>query len=113
MSPGSQKILQLHRSWAPTYEAALSNAMTERPDGDMNLRSKISAPRQMLSRWRSLYDPRISRAHMLISEDPTGTGPRSRSSSTSALTRSTSTTWAATSRVAKVLGRDVLPKHSS
>jgi coenzyme F420-dependent glucose-6-phosphate dehydrogenase len=64
------KILQLHLSWAPTYEEALANAMTEWPNGGMKFpKGDIRSP-QDFAEMAKLVRPEDFAGRMLISEDP-------------------------------------------
>ena len=105
-------ILQLHLSWAETDEEALANAMTEWPNGGMKFpKQDIRCPLDF-EQMAKLVRPEDFEGRMLISVRPRGApGARSRSSSTSASTRSTCTTSGATRpKWIEVFGRDVLPK---
>lgn len=64
------KILQLHLSWAPTYEEALANAMTEWPNGGMKFpKADIRSPFDF-EQLAKLVRPEDFDGRMLISEDP-------------------------------------------
>lgn len=64
------KILQLHMSWAPTYEQALANAMTEWPNGGMKFgKGDIRSPYDF-EQIAKLVRPEDFEGRMLISEDP-------------------------------------------
>jgi coenzyme F420-dependent glucose-6-phosphate dehydrogenase len=67
---GMPKVLQLHLSWAPTYEEALSNAMTEWPNGGMKFpKADIRSPFE-LEQMAKLVRPEDFEGRMVISEDP-------------------------------------------
>ena len=67
---GMPKVLQLHLSWAPTYEEALSNAMTEWPNGGMKFpKADIRSPFE-LEQMAKLVRPEDFDGRMVISEDP-------------------------------------------
>ncbi|WP_297082447.1 TIGR03557 family F420-dependent LLM class oxidoreductase [uncultured Demequina sp.] len=64
------KVLQLHMSWAPTYEEALGNAMTEWPNGGMKFpKGDIRSPFE-LEQMAKLVRPEDFEGRMVISEDP-------------------------------------------
>ncbi len=64
------KILQLHLSWAPTYEEALSDALTEWPNGGMKFpKGDIRSPYDFEQMAR-LVRPEDFEGRLLISEDP-------------------------------------------
>ena len=64
------KILQLHLSWAPTYEEALANAMTEWPNGGMKFpKGDVRSPYDFEQMAR-LVRPEDFEGRLLISEDP-------------------------------------------
>ena len=64
------KVLQLHLSWAPTYEEALSNAMTEWPNGGMKFpKGDIRSPFE-LEQMAKLVRPEDFEGRLVISEDP-------------------------------------------
>ena len=64
------KVLQLHLSWAPTYEEALDNAMTEWPNGGMKFpKGDIRSPYD-LQEMAKMVRPEDFDGRMLISEDP-------------------------------------------
>ena len=64
------KVLRLHLSWAPTAEAAMSNALTEWPNGGMRFpRSDIRSPFEFEQLAR-LVRPEDFTGRMLVSEDP-------------------------------------------
>lgn len=64
------KVLQLHLSWAPTYEEALENAMTEWPNGGMKFpKGDIRSPYD-LQEMAKMVRPEDFEGRMLISEDP-------------------------------------------
>jgi coenzyme F420-dependent glucose-6-phosphate dehydrogenase len=69
--PGTQKkVLQLHLSWAPTYEQALENAMTEWPNGGMKFpKQDIRSPFDF-EQMAQLVRPEDFEGRMLISEEP-------------------------------------------
>ncbi|MEO6509403.1 MAG: TIGR03557 family F420-dependent LLM class oxidoreductase [Nocardioides sp.] len=68
--PGSQqKILQLHLSWAPTDEEALTNAVTEWPTGGMKFpKQDIRSPYDF-EQMAKLVRPEDFEGRMLISSD--------------------------------------------
>jgi coenzyme F420-dependent glucose-6-phosphate dehydrogenase len=67
--PGT-KVLRLHLSWAPTHEAAMTNALTEWPNGGMRFpRSDIRSPFEFEQLAR-LVRPEDFEGRMLVSEDP-------------------------------------------
>ncbi|MER2137541.1 MAG: LLM class F420-dependent oxidoreductase, partial [Arthrobacter sp.] len=62
--------LQLHMSWAPTYEEALGSAMTEWPNGGMKFpKADIRSPFE-LEQMARLVRPEDFEGRLLISEDP-------------------------------------------
>ena len=64
------KVLQLHMSWAPTYEEALENAMVEWPNGGMKFpKADIRSPFE-LEQMAKLVRPEDFEGRMIISEDP-------------------------------------------
>jgi G6PDH family F420-dependent oxidoreductase len=64
------KILQLHLSWAPTYEEALAHAMTEWPNGGMKFpKGDVRSPYDFEQMAR-LVRPEDFDGRLLISEDP-------------------------------------------
>jgi G6PDH family F420-dependent oxidoreductase len=64
------KVLQLHMSWAPTYEEALANAMTEWPNGGMKFpKADIRSPFEF-EQMAKLVRPEDFEGRMIISEDP-------------------------------------------
>ncbi len=64
------KLLQLHLSWAPTYEEALKNAMVEWPNGGMKFpKGDIRSPLE-LEQMAKLVRPEDFEGRMVISEDP-------------------------------------------
>jgi coenzyme F420-dependent glucose-6-phosphate dehydrogenase len=66
----SSKVLRLHVSWAPTGEAAMTNALTEWPNGGMRFpRSDIRSPFEFEQLAR-LVRPEDFEGRMLVSEDP-------------------------------------------
>ena len=69
-SPDSlPKVLQLHLSWAPTYEAALANAMTEWPNGGMKFpKGDIRYPGDFAA-MAALVRPEDFAGRMVISAD--------------------------------------------
>ena len=68
---GSQpKILQLHLSWAPTDEEALTNAITEWPTGGMKFpKQDIRSPHEF-EQMAKLVRPEDFEGRMVISSDP-------------------------------------------
>jgi coenzyme F420-dependent glucose-6-phosphate dehydrogenase len=64
------RILQLHLSWAPTYEEAMSDAMTEWPNGGMRFpKQDIRSPFDFAA-MAKLVRPEDFEGRMVISEDP-------------------------------------------
>lgn len=64
------KILQLHLSWAPTYEQALANAMHEWPNGGMKFpKADIRSPFE-LEQMAKMVRPEDFEGRLVISEDP-------------------------------------------
>jgi coenzyme F420-dependent glucose-6-phosphate dehydrogenase len=64
------KVLQLHLSWAPTDEEALTNAMTEWPNGGMKFpKQDIRSPFDF-EQMAKLVRPEDFDGRMLISADP-------------------------------------------
>lgn len=64
------KVLQLHLSWAPTDEEALSNAMTEWPNGGMKFpKADIRSPFDF-AQIAKLVRPEDFDGRMVISADP-------------------------------------------
>lgn len=64
------KVLQLHMSWAPTYEEALANAMDQWPNGGMKFpKGDIRSPHD-LEQMAKLVRPEDFEGRLLISEDP-------------------------------------------
>ncbi len=64
------KVLQLHLSWAPTYEEALKNAMVEWPNGGMKFpKGDIRSPFE-LEQMAKLVRPEDFEGRLVISEDP-------------------------------------------
>jgi len=64
------RILQLHMSWAPTDEEALTNAMTEWPNGGMNFpKADIRSPFEF-EQMAKLVRPEDFEGRMVISSDP-------------------------------------------
>jgi G6PDH family F420-dependent oxidoreductase len=64
------KVLQLHLSWAPTYEQALANAMTEWPNGGMKFpKADIRSPFDF-AEMAKLVRPEDFKGRMVISPDP-------------------------------------------
>jgi alkanesulfonate monooxygenase SsuD/methylene tetrahydromethanopterin reductase-like flavin-dependent oxidoreductase (luciferase family) len=67
---GGTKVLRLHLSWAPTHEVAMTNAITEWPNGGMRFpRSDIRSPFEFEQLAR-LVRPEDFEGRMLVSEDP-------------------------------------------
>jgi len=67
---GFKYILQLHLSWAPTDEEALTNAMTEWPNGGMKFpKQDIRSPLDF-EQMAKLVRPEDFEGRMLISSDP-------------------------------------------
>ena len=66
------KVLQLHLSWAPTDEEALTNAMTEWPNGGMKFpKADIRSPLEF-EQMAKLVRPEDFEGRMLISVRPRG-----------------------------------------
>jgi coenzyme F420-dependent glucose-6-phosphate dehydrogenase len=64
------KVLRLHLSWAETHEKAMTNALTEWPNGGMRFpRSDIRSPYEFEQLAR-LVRPEDFEGRMLVSEDP-------------------------------------------
>ena len=64
------KVLQLHLSWAPTYEEALQNALHEWPNGGMRFpKADIRSPFEF-EQMAKLVRPEDFEGRLLISEDP-------------------------------------------
>ncbi|MFC0678668.1 TIGR03557 family F420-dependent LLM class oxidoreductase [Lysobacter korlensis] len=64
------KVLQLHLSWAPTDEEALTNAMVEWPNGGMKFpKGDIRSPFE-LEQMAKLVRPEDFEGRMVISSDP-------------------------------------------
>lgn len=64
------KVLQLHLSWAPTDEEALTNAMTEWPNGGMKFpKADIRSPFDF-EQMAKLVRPEDFQGRMVISADP-------------------------------------------
>lgn len=64
------KVLQLHLSWAPTDEEALTNAMVEWPNGGMKFpKGDIRSPFE-LEQMAKLVRPEDFDGRMVISSDP-------------------------------------------
>ncbi len=64
------KVLQLHMSWASTYEEALENAMVEWPNGGMKFpKADIRSPFE-LEQMAKLVRPEDFEGRLVISEDP-------------------------------------------
>ena len=64
------KLLQLHLSWAPTYEEALANAMHEWPNGGMKFpKGDIRSPFEF-EQMAKLVRPEDFEGRMIISADP-------------------------------------------
>ncbi|MCG2620828.1 TIGR03557 family F420-dependent LLM class oxidoreductase [Arthrobacter sp. I2-34] len=64
------KVLQLHLSWAPTYEEALANALTEWPNGGMKFpKGDIRSPFEM-EQMAKLVRPEDFEGRLVISEEP-------------------------------------------
>ena len=92
------RVLQLHLSWAETDEQALTNAMTEWPNGGMKFaKADIRSPHDFAA-MAALVRPEDFEGRMVIRATPTCTAPRSSATSTSASTGSTCTTSDATRR---------------
>lgn len=67
--PGS-RVLRLHLSWAPTHEEAVTNAVTEWPNGGLRFpRSDIRSPFEFEQLAR-LVRPEDFEGRMVVSEDP-------------------------------------------
>jgi G6PDH family F420-dependent oxidoreductase len=66
----SLKVLRLHVSWAPTFEGAMSNAITEWPNGGMRFpRSDIRSPFEF-EQLAKLVRAEDFEERMLVSADP-------------------------------------------
>lgn len=64
------KVLQLHMSWAPTYEEALASALDQWPNGGMKFpKGDIRSPHD-LEQMAKLVRPEDFEGRLLISEDP-------------------------------------------
>jgi G6PDH family F420-dependent oxidoreductase len=64
------KVLQLHMSWAPTYEEALTNALVEWPNGGMKFpKGDIRSPFE-LEQMAKLVRPEDFEGRMIIDADP-------------------------------------------
>jgi len=64
------KVLQLHLSWAPTYEEALSHALVQWPNGGMKFpKGDVRSPFE-LEQMAKLVRPEDFEGRMVISEDP-------------------------------------------
>ena len=64
------RVLQLHLSWAPTYEEALTNAMTQWPNGGMKFpKGDIRSPFDFAA-MAKLVRPEDFEGRLVISEDP-------------------------------------------
>ena len=64
------KVLQLHLSWAETDEQAMTNAMTEWPNGGMKFaKADIRSPHDFAA-MAALVRPEDFRGRMVISADP-------------------------------------------
>jgi coenzyme F420-dependent glucose-6-phosphate dehydrogenase len=64
------KVLQLHMSWATTYEEALQSAMVEWPNGGMKFpKGDIRSPFE-LEQMAKLVRPEDFEGRLVISEDP-------------------------------------------
>ncbi|SDS67841.1 TIGR03557 family F420-dependent LLM class oxidoreductase [Paraoerskovia marina] len=64
------RVLQLHMSWAPTYEEALANALDQWPNGGMKFpKGDIRSPHD-LEQMAKLVRPEDFEGRLLISEDP-------------------------------------------
>jgi len=68
--PGSMpKLLQIHISWAPTYEEALDNAMREWPNGGMNFPKQDIKNPEDFAAMAKLVRPENFKNRVLISSD--------------------------------------------
>lgn len=66
----SPKVLQLHLSWAPTDEEAMTNALVEWPNGGMRFpKSDIRSPHEF-EQLAKMVRPEDFEGRMLISSDP-------------------------------------------
>jgi G6PDH family F420-dependent oxidoreductase len=64
------KLLQLHLSWAPTDEQALTNAMTEWPNGGMKFaKADVRSPHDFAA-MAAMVRPEDFEGRMVISADP-------------------------------------------
>ena len=69
--PGTQsKLLQLHLSWAPTDEEALSQALTEWPTGGMKFAKQDIRSPYDFEQMAKLVRPEDFEGRMVISSDP-------------------------------------------
>jgi G6PDH family F420-dependent oxidoreductase len=67
---GGTKVLRLHVSWAATYDEAMTNALTEWPNGGMRFpRSDIRSPFEF-EQLAKLVRPEDFDGRMLVSSDP-------------------------------------------
>jgi coenzyme F420-dependent glucose-6-phosphate dehydrogenase len=64
------KLLQLHLSWAPTDEEAVSNAMTEWPNGGMKFAKQDVRSPYDFAQMAALVRPEDFDGRMVISADP-------------------------------------------
>ena len=64
------KLLQLHLSWAPTDEEALTNAMTEWPNGGMKFSKQDVRSPHDFAQMAALVRPEDFDGRMVISADP-------------------------------------------
>jgi len=64
------KLLQLHLSWAPTDEEALSNAMTQWPNGGMKFAKQDVRSPFDFEQMAKLVRPEDFEGRMVISSDP-------------------------------------------
>ena len=64
------KLLQLHVSWAETYEEALQNALVEWPNGGMNFPKQDVRSPEDFAAMAKLVRPEHFKGRVLISPDP-------------------------------------------
>ncbi|MEA9985533.1 MULTISPECIES: TIGR03557 family F420-dependent LLM class oxidoreductase [Subtercola] len=67
---GMPKVLQLHLSWAPTYEEALTNALVEWPNGGMRFaKADIRSPFEF-EQMAKMVRPEDFEGRLLVSSEP-------------------------------------------
>lgn len=64
-----RKLLQVHLSWAPTYEEALQNALTEWPNGGMKFSKQDVRTPEDFAAMAQLVRPEDFKGRVLISTD--------------------------------------------